>query len=189
MSESGTSILRAAMISFRLSARPLEGATRVAEAVKVLGAVRADLRGRPVPVVVGAAVVLALGSAACAGSIKPPSVGTGLEAVSDARGLEDEDCSPVLICGDPLLIPISLDCSSSASELAGALLLALRLRAFSCIAKQRKRCCSGSSITGGAARADEGGLAGGAGRTGLEERAGATGSGRLLNLPALSCET
>lgn len=63
------------------------------------------------------------------------------------------------------------------SELAGALepelALGVRLRAFCCIARQRSRCCSGSRTTGGADRADHGGLLEAEDFAGLEERTAA----------------
>jgi hypothetical protein len=52
-------------------------------------------------------------------------------------------------------VTISEEGDSSASEVAGVeLALGARFLAFSCIAKHRNRCCSGSSMTGGGGRAE-----------------------------------
>ena len=185
--ESGTSILRAAIMSFRLSARPLEGGTRVAEGVKGRVAERVDRNGRPVDVVDGAVApdpIASLDALDSADDEEPASIASACfvakastaEGALDGPGGGTEAGSTLLAWGESPDAPASLEGSSSASELVAALALELalgaRFRAFSCIARHRSRCCSGSRTTGGAERADDGGRAGGAGTTGLEERSG-----------------
>lgn len=174
------------MISLRLRARPLDGATRVAEGVSEREAFRAERSGRPVVVVGGTGMaVLVESTTAADGACE---VAAGPFCVADAS-IGDEALlslakGPVVAdggaCGTILSAPsedwgpsvtISEEGDSSASEVAGVeLALGARFLAFSCIAKHRNRCCSGSSMTGGGGRAEAAALLGANRATGLDGR-------------------
>ncbi len=180
------------MISLRLRARPLDGGTRVAEGVSEREVFRAERSGRPVVVVGGTGTAVAAEATAVAGSacevaagplcvLVPGSISADasvgdetLLSLAKGRDVADggacetswsapsEDWAPS--------VAISEEGDSSASEVAGVVLaLGARFLAFSCIAKHRNRCCSGSSMTGGG-RAEAAGLLEATRVTGLDER-------------------